>query len=81
MPCAIMTTPSKMRRANVGLPMSARSCLRVERETCQPLPRSPTIESLGTRTFSRNTSLKSASPVICRRGRTSMPGDFMSMSM
>jgi hypothetical protein len=42
-----MTTPSNVRRANVALPMSARSCLSVERDTYQPWPRSPTIESFG----------------------------------
>ena len=34
----------------------------------------PTSWSSGTNTSSRNTSLNSASPVICTSGRTSMPG-------
>ena len=37
-------------------------------------PSSPTTQSSGTNTSSRNTSLNSASPVISRSGRTSMPG-------
>ena len=46
----------------------------------QPSPRGPTSFSAGTRTSSKNTSLKPASPVICTSGRTVMPGVFMSIS-
>src|SRR5439155_1732235 len=49
------------------------------RLTRQPWPRCPTRFSAGTRTLSKNTSLKSASPVIWRSGRTSMPDVFMSI--
>jgi hypothetical protein len=34
--------------------------------------------SAGTRTFSKKTSLNSASPVIWRSGRTVIPGECMS---
>ena len=51
----------------------------VERLTIQPSPRLPTMFLAGTRTLSKKTSLKSASPVICRRGRTVMPGVSMSI--
>ena len=34
--------------------------------------------ALGTRTSSKNTSLNSASPVICTSGRTLTPGAFIS---
>ena len=50
------------------------------RATPQPSFTLPTTLEAGTRTFSRNTSLNSASPVICRSGRMVMPGDFMSSS-
>src|SRR5438128_99668 len=43
--------------------------------TCHPLLTSPTTLSAGTRALSRNTSLKSVSPVISRNGRTVLPGD------
>ena len=46
--------------------------------TCQPSPSSPTRIESGMRTSSMNTSLNSASPVICTSGRTSTPGACMS---
>ncbi len=63
-----------------ALPIESRSCFSVVRDTIQPSPRLPTIQSLGVLTSVRNTSLKSAPPVICLSGRTSMPGCFMSIS-
>ena len=42
--------------------------------TPQPSFSGPMRFSTGTSTSSRNTSLNSHSPVICRRGRTSTPG-------
>jgi len=42
--------------------------------TRQPSPTGPSRHASGTRAFSKNTSLNSASPVICRSGRTSTPG-------
>ena len=54
----------------------------MERATRQPSLTSPTTLATGTRTSSRKTSLKWESPVICRSGRTVMPGTCMStMSM
>ena len=49
--------------------------------TPQPSLTLPTTLAAGTRTFSRNTSLNSASPVIWRSGRMEMPGVFMSTRM
>ena len=57
-----------------------RSCFRVVRETIQPSPRLPTIQSFGVRASVKNTSLKSAAPVIWRSGRTSTPGCFIESS-
>ena len=48
--------------------------------TAQPSFTLPTTLVTGTRTFSRKTSLNSASPVICRSGRMVRPGLFMSTS-
>jgi CubicO group peptidase (beta-lactamase class C family) len=42
--------------------------------TRHPSPTSPMRSASGTRASSRNTSVKCASPFICRRGRTSTPG-------
>ena len=55
-----------------------RSLLSVVWATRQPSPGAPSRFSPGMRTPSRNTSEKWASPVICRSGRTSMPGVDMS---
>ena len=55
-----------------------RSCASVVFATAQPLCSAPTRWSSGTNTSSKNTSLNSASPVICTSGRTSMPGACMS---
>ena len=52
-----------------------RSLASVVRATRQPPLTSPTTQSSGTNTSSRKTSLKSASPVISRSGRTSTPGE------
>ena len=46
--------------------------------TFQPAPTSPTRRESGTTTSVRKTSLYSASPVIWRSGRTSIPGSDMS---
>ena len=46
----------------------------------QPPLISPTTFARGTRTSSKNTSLKSSSPVICVSGRTVTPGLCMSTS-
>ena len=46
--------------------------------TPQPWFTSPSTLAAGTRTFSRKTSLNSASPVSWRRGRTLTPGECMS---
>ena len=51
-----------------------RSWASVVLATAQPWCRPPTSWSAGTNTSSRNTSLNSASPVICTNGRISMPG-------
>src|SRR5215475_2519763 len=56
---------------------TSRSWARVVMATLHPSLTLPTTLAAGTRTFSRNTSLNSASPVICRRGRMVMPGVFM----
>ena len=54
--------------------IATRSLASVVRASFQPSSSSPTRQSSGTNTSSRNTSLNSASPVISRSGRTSMPG-------
>src|SRR5690606_4293337 len=59
-------------------PMAIRSADSVERAIFQPLFSAPTRQSSGTKTSSRKTSLKRASPVICTSGRTSRPGLRMS---
>ena len=58
--------------------MATRSLASVVRASLQPSPGSATTHSSGTKTSSRKTSLNSASPVISRSGRTSMPGLRMS---
>ena len=55
-------------------PSVPRSCRSVVIATCQPPPTSPRRFSAGTRTPVKKISLNSASPVICRSGRTSTPG-------
>ena len=59
-------------------PSVPRSCSSVVIATCQPPPISPTAFSTGTSTSLKKISLNSASPVICRSGRTSTPGACMS---
>jgi hypothetical protein len=54
--------------------------MRVVLATRQPLFRPPMAESSATRASVRNTSLKSARPVISRSGTTSTPGWCMSMT-
>ena len=46
----------------------------------QPRSISPTTMARGTRTFSKNTSLNQATPVISTSGRIVIPGVFMSRS-
>ncbi len=50
------------------------------RATVQPSSTSPSRCESGTRTSLKNTSLNVAPPVICRSGRTSIPGACMSTS-
>ena len=59
-------------------PTPVRSSARLAPATFQPSPGAPMTLATGTRTSSKNTSLKSVVPVISRRGRTSMPGVVMS---
>ena len=59
-------------------PRAWRSKASMVRATRQPSWTSPRTLDTGTRTPSRNTSLKWASPVIWRNGRTVMPGECMS---
>jgi hypothetical protein len=59
-------------------PMAIRSFISVVSATVQPWSTSPRRSSSGTRTSVKNTSLNEAPPVICRSGRTSTPGAFMS---
>src|SRR5207249_3562048 len=59
-------------------PSVPRSCSSVVTATCQPWPSSPSRFDTGTSTSSKKISLNSASPVICRSGRTSTPGACMS---
>lgn len=59
-------------------PIATRSFISVVVETFQPSPTAPSRCSSGIRTSVRKTSLNSASPVICRSGRTSTPGAVMS---
>ena len=58
--------------------LTPRSWERVELATVHPSPGAPISWSSGTNTSSRNTSLNSASPVICTSGRTSTPAACMS---
>src|SRR5204863_532852 len=77
--------PARRRRlwkvccVRVVAPSMFRSWAGVALATCQPLLRPPTRFACGTRTSSKKTSLKPASPVIWTSGRTVMPGDFMSI--
>ena len=57
-----------------------RSWARVDPATAHPWPSVPTRCSAGTKTSERKTSLNSVSPVICTRGRTSMPAPMSTMS-
>src|SRR5439155_711524 len=72
---------SRLRRIvrwKVKVHTGPRSCARMPIAICQPAPGAPTIISAGTRTSSKKTSENSASPVICLKGRTVMPGLLMS---
>src|SRR5439155_959655 len=72
---------SRMRRSNeYTAPRPTRSNWSVVIATCQPSFSRPTRFAFGTRTSSKNTSLNSASPVICTSGRTVIPGLRMSTS-
>ena len=55
-----------------------RSLAKVVTATRHPPFTSPTTIAAGIRTSSKNTSQNSRSPVICRMGRTSTPGERMS---
>ena len=57
-----------------------RSWVSVDDDTRQPSFTAPITQSSGTKTSSRNTSLKSDSPVICFSGRTSTPSARMSIA-
>src|SRR5581483_7816688 len=59
-------------------PIDTRSFISVVIETRQPSPSPPRRRSSGRRTSLRYTSWNSASPVICRSGRTSTPSACMS---
>jgi hypothetical protein len=59
-------------------PMCPRSLVRVAIATPHPPCSGPTSARSGTWTSSRKTSSKAEPPVICRTGRTSMPGLAMS---
>ncbi len=65
-------------RGSWNAPSATRSFISVAVETCQPWPTSPIRSESGITTSVRNTSLNSASPVACRSGLTSMPGEVMS---
>ena len=54
-------------------PIAVRSFIKVVNAARQPSPTSPTRYASGTRVSVMYTSLNSASPVICRKGRTSTP--------
>ncbi|CAB4835623.1 unannotated protein [freshwater metagenome] len=58
--------------------METRSFINVVSDTRQPSPGAPSISRSGTLVSVKNTSLNSASPVICRSGSTSTPGACMS---
>ena len=58
--------------------MLTRSLPSVALATVHPVLGSPTTSSSGTNRSLKNTSLKSEPPVICRSGRTSTSGAFMS---
>ena len=62
-------------------PSVPRSCSSVVIATCQPWPSSPSRLPAGTSTSVKKISLNSASPVICRSGLTSTPGERMSIIM
>ena len=58
--------------------IATRSLASVVRASGHPPSTAPTTISSGTKRSSKNTSLKSSSPVISRSGRMSMPGERMS---
>jgi hypothetical protein len=61
-----------------AVPTLERSSARLVVATFQPSSTAPRTLSLGIRTPSKKTSLKSLVPVISRSGRTSTPGLVMS---
>ncbi len=69
------STPSSAPPKAESVDSETRSLASVVRASRQPPSTSPTTQSSGTKHPSKNTSLNRASPVISRRGRTSMPGD------
>ena len=62
-------------------PIEIRSLPRVARATSQPRLTSPTTSASGTKTSSKNTSLKWLSPVMPRSGFTVTPSAFMSIAI
>ncbi len=63
-----------------GPDRDTRSFISVVIATRHPSPTGPSRQASGTRAPSKYTSLNSASPVIWRSGRTSTPGDRMSIT-
>ena len=64
-------------RRRMATPMTARSYMSAVCSTHQPWFSSPSRLASGTRASVRKVSLKRASPVAWRSGRTSTPGCFM----
>ena len=65
-------------RGATAPPIDTRSFISVVSDTRHPSPGEPRISAFGIRVSVKYTSLNSASPVICRSGRTSTPGACMS---
>ena len=61
-------------RESPAAPSDTRSFISIEMATAHPWPTSPSTLAAGMRASSKNTSLNSASPVACTRGRMVMPG-------
>ncbi len=76
-PIAAMAS-SRRSRPITAAPMWPRSLVSTAMPTPQPPCSGPSRQSAGTCTSVKNTSSNSASPVICRSGRTSTPGRSMS---
>ena len=78
--CAISMRPLTVAssRHTPSTQSPARSCASDPCVMRQPSLSSPTRFSAGTSTSVKNTSAKLAAPLMCRSGRTSMPGVSMS---